>query len=194
MWTHAPWRSRCCRAGFGGSSEASDTSQVYSARVSDPAAYLITFRCYGTWLHGDARGSVDRGHRGYGEPPAPPNPLREQYARRRMTGPPQTLDPHQRTVVEGAIREVAAVRGWHISALAVRSNHVHIVVTAQRHSAERVMNDFKAYATRALRRAQLVGPDQRIWSHHGSTKLLWNDDDVRRACAYVAEGQGRPLR
>ena len=23
-------------------------------------AYLITFRCYGTWLHGDDRGSVDR--------------------------------------------------------------------------------------------------------------------------------------
>ncbi len=23
-------------------------------------AFLITFRCYGTWLHGDERGSVDR--------------------------------------------------------------------------------------------------------------------------------------
>jgi hypothetical protein len=27
-----------------------------------PLAYLITFRCYGTWLHGDSRGSVDRFH------------------------------------------------------------------------------------------------------------------------------------
>jgi len=25
-----------------------------------PLAYLITFRSYGTWLHGDERGSVDR--------------------------------------------------------------------------------------------------------------------------------------
>ncbi|HEV8590779.1 MAG TPA: hypothetical protein VGQ55_01645 [Pyrinomonadaceae bacterium] len=25
-----------------------------------PLAYLITFRTYGTWLHGDRRGSVDR--------------------------------------------------------------------------------------------------------------------------------------
>jgi hypothetical protein len=25
-----------------------------------PLAYLITFRCYGTWLHGDKRGSIDR--------------------------------------------------------------------------------------------------------------------------------------
>ena len=28
-----------------------------------PLAYFITFRSYGTWLHGDKRGSVDRLHR-----------------------------------------------------------------------------------------------------------------------------------
>ena len=162
--------------------------------MSEPEAYLITFRCYGTWLHGDARGSVDRGPRGYGQPPVPPNPLRESYARRRMRGPAQTLDSSQRSVVEGAIREVALVRGWHIVALAVRSNHVHVVVAAPGYRAERVMNDFKAYSTRALRRARLLGVDERAWSRHGSTRMLWNEDDIRRACAYVAEGQGRPLK
>ena len=30
-----------------------------------PLAYLITFRSYGTWLHGDKRGSVDRFHNHY---------------------------------------------------------------------------------------------------------------------------------
>jgi hypothetical protein len=25
-----------------------------------PLGYLITFRCYGSWLHGDKRGSIDR--------------------------------------------------------------------------------------------------------------------------------------
>jgi hypothetical protein len=33
-----------------------------------PLAYLITFRAYGTWLHGDSRGSVDRFHNRYGAP------------------------------------------------------------------------------------------------------------------------------
>ena len=28
--------------------------------MSDPLAYFITFTCYGNWLHGDERGSVDR--------------------------------------------------------------------------------------------------------------------------------------
>src|SRR5687767_4505235 len=27
-----------------------------------PLGYLITFRCYGTWLQGDTRGSIDRFH------------------------------------------------------------------------------------------------------------------------------------
>ena len=27
-----------------------------------PLAHLSTFRSYGTWLHGDKRGSVDRSH------------------------------------------------------------------------------------------------------------------------------------
>jgi len=38
-----------------------------------PLGYLITFRTYGTWLHGDMRGSVDRHHNRYGAPLIPPN-------------------------------------------------------------------------------------------------------------------------
>jgi hypothetical protein len=33
-----------------------------------PLAYLITFPTYGTWLHGDERGSVDRDHNLPGTP------------------------------------------------------------------------------------------------------------------------------
>ncbi len=36
---------------------------------SAPVGFLLTFRCYGTWLHGDERGSLDR--YGCGEPPVP---------------------------------------------------------------------------------------------------------------------------
>ena len=36
-----------------------------------PLGFLITFRCYGTWLHGDERGSIDRGHNSPGEEPLP---------------------------------------------------------------------------------------------------------------------------
>ena len=30
-----------------------------------PLAYFISFRTYGTWLHGDERGSIDRFHNRY---------------------------------------------------------------------------------------------------------------------------------
>ena len=40
-------------------------------RDSAPLAYFITFRAYGTWLHGDERGAVDRRHNDYGTPYLP---------------------------------------------------------------------------------------------------------------------------
>jgi hypothetical protein len=38
-----------------------------------PLGYLITFRSYGSWLHGDRRGSVDRFHNRFGTPRIPHN-------------------------------------------------------------------------------------------------------------------------
>jgi hypothetical protein len=58
------------------------------------------------------------------------------------------------------------------------------------------MDSFKAYATRALRRAGLIGPDVKVWSGHGSTKYLWTDEHVQKAVEYVVNGQAvsfRPL-
>ena len=53
-----------------------------------PLAFFITFRTYGTWLHGDPRGSVDRQHNRYGTPYLPPNKLRQKYERRLLKQPP----------------------------------------------------------------------------------------------------------
>ncbi len=38
-----------------------------------PLAYFMSFRTYGTWLHGDKRGSTDRFHNQYGAPFIEPN-------------------------------------------------------------------------------------------------------------------------
>jgi hypothetical protein len=38
-----------------------------------PLAYFISFRCYGTWLHGDERGSMNRKQNQYGTPRIPTN-------------------------------------------------------------------------------------------------------------------------
>ena len=55
-----------------------------------PVGFLITFRCYGTWLHGDERGSFDGHHRRYGTPGLPASELRRQRDQDLMRQPPVT--------------------------------------------------------------------------------------------------------
>ncbi len=161
-------------------------------RHADCLAYFITFHTYGSWLHGTSRGSVDRDHNIPGTELLPADVIREQTEFMRLKRLPVHLDARQRPVIEEAIREVCRHRGWQLHAIAVRTNHVHAVVTAPP-KPERVMNDFKAWTTRRLVEATLFAQGARVWSRHGSTPYLWTEEAVQRACAYVIEGQGAVL-
>jgi REP element-mobilizing transposase RayT len=155
-------------------------------------AYLITFRCYGTWLHGDERGSVDRRiHNHFGDPKIDPN-KNWVSQESKSAGDAFLLGSAERGVVERAIREVCTVRNYALYALNVRTEHVHLV-TSNNGQPERMMDAFKAYATRALRASGLAAVDQKIWSRHGSTRYLWTDEHVLKACDYVSLGQGGEL-
>ncbi|MBP9891199.1 MAG: transposase [Planctomycetes bacterium] len=98
-----------------------------------------------------------------------------------------------RGAIDDAIREVCTHRGWTLHALNVRTNHVHVVVSAPDVAPERVMNDFKAYATRRLRQRKLVSRQQKVWAHHGSTPRIWKPEGLARAIRYVNEAQGPEL-
>jgi len=162
---------------------------------TQPLAYLITFRCYGTWLHGEERGSVDRRHYNrYGAPDMPANKkvLNEEKASLKTSR--FVLNREQRSVVTSAIREVCDRRGYSLYAVNARTNHVHSVVSAGP-KPEYIMNSFKAYATRKLREANLLSDDVRPWARHGSTPYLWTEEDLERAIEYVLNGQGdEPFR
>ncbi|MFO0838971.1 MAG: alanine--tRNA ligase-related protein [Phycisphaerae bacterium] len=157
-----------------------------------PAAYLITFHTYATWLHGRDSGSVDDEHNIPGEEFLPRNANRECFEEQESTHPPIVLDDRQRGAVEDAIVEVVTHRDWTLHALNVRTNHVHAVVSAPV-APERVMNDFKSYSTRRLRQLGLVAPDSKTWSLHGSTRYLWQPASIPAACEYVLEAQGADL-
>jgi hypothetical protein len=94
-----------------------------------PLAYLITFRCHGTWLHGDERSSTDRRHNIYRTPHIPVNEKWERHNRQALRSEAPTLDARQRQSVANAIRETCLYRRWHLLALGVRTNHVHVVVS-----------------------------------------------------------------
>ena len=131
--------------------------------------YFITFACYGAHLHGDDSGSVDRYHNLFGSRPVKPDPHRAVAEREKMPQPPYWLDPDSREVV------------LNLLVAHVRTNHVHVVVEAEVQP-ERVMVEFKSYASRALNSLGLDGPDRRRWARHGSTRWLT-----------LPRGRGSPL-
>lgn len=160
--------------------------------TDSPLAYLITFRTYGTWLHGDPRGSIDKYHNKYGGSRAVPSPVREQIHNERLKSPPFLLNANSRSVVENAIREVCQFRDWRLIALNVRTNHAHVVPFADAPS-EKMLNDFKAYSTRRLRENSEWQFKHSPWVDKGSRRFLWTETHIEAAVDYVVNGQGGPL-
>lgn len=158
-----------------------------------PLAYLITFRCYGTWLHGDERGATDRFHNRYQSPYLSPNEKWRHYNARALKGQPVYLNATQREAVETAIHQTCVLRDWILRALNVRTNHVHIVVAIGEGRPELALNAFKANATRQMRQSGCWPCAHSPWADKGSNRYLWNERSVERAIDYVINGQGNEL-
>lgn len=154
--------------------------------------YLITFAVYGSHLHGDDSGSVDRDHNVPGGRLAEANPERVAAMRQYMDQVPYLLDKDRQVAVLKAIREACLHRSWRLCAAHVRTNHVHLIVEAEERP-EKIMNALKSYASRGLNGLGIDGPDRKRWARHGSTRWLRKDEDVEEAICYVLSGQGEPM-
>ncbi len=149
--------------------------------VREPLAYFLTWTCYGTRLHGDARGSVKKG-----EPPERilRNEIFERANRARLKAPAFVLGPDARRIVETRIRGTCGHRGWALHTLHVGATHVHVILRAKENP-EAVMRKLKAWATRGLREAGLVALAHPVWTKHGSTRYLWTHAMVNEKLDYV---------
>jgi len=166
---------------------------MHRTLAATPLAYFITLRTYGTWLHGDERGTVDKNHNTYKTPMLAADPSRKIASAARMKDEPFLLAADSAALVEQTVREVCSHRGWNLRTVHARTNHVHIVVAANQ-SPERVMNDFKSWATRRLREHGYAGAEQTVWTGHGSTPYLWTEPQLMAAIEYVKNWQGGPLQ
>src|SRR5437660_843950 len=146
-----------------------------------PLAFLITFRSYGTWLHGDERGSVNRFRNQYKSPRLPPEKRWLETNAQRLKRPIVILDAAQRQCVEAAAGETCEIRNWHLHALNVRTNHVHLVVAAGEKKPDTVLNAFKANATRRMRKSGVWKSTMSPWADKGSKGYLWNEQSIARA-------------
>jgi REP element-mobilizing transposase RayT len=159
---------------------------------SPPLAYLITFTCYGTWLHGKESGSVDRRHNVPFTDALPDDPNRLEAERKELREQPYAMDDRRRGIVLAALLEVCLHRGWAPLAAHVRTTHVHTVLHALE-APEKVMNDLKAWASRKLNETGIDHGRRRRWTRHGSTRYLWEPSHVEAAIQYVISEQGEPM-
>ena|SRR5215831_12246380 len=155
-----------------------------------PLGYLITFRCYRTWLHGDERDSVDREHRRYKSPYAMPNSNRRRHNQGLLKSGPVLLNAQRRASVEAAIRDTCVRRKWHLHACNVRTNHAHSVVSIGTKKPDLALNAFKANATRQMREDGHWQAPHSPWVDRGSKRYLWTERSLAAAIEYVLYGQG----
>src|SRR4051794_37027956 len=108
-------------------------------------AYHIVWTTYGTWLPGDARGWVKKNILGV----QPPDVELERQARASMVEDAVVLTLAQRLLLEKTIADHCRIRGWTLHAVNARTNHIHVVVSAERDPAD-VRDQFKAWCSRKL--------------------------------------------
>lgn len=158
--------------------------------MSQVLAYFLTWSCYGTWLHGDARGSVDRWHNAPGTPRLGIDIAREERSILAMKGDPYNLSTEGRNIVEATIRDHCRIRGWFLHAVNARTTHVHVVANCcQKVSPDTAMDQFKAWCTRKLREAGHAEPDQEVWTSRGSKRRITDEESLARVVHYVLHGQ-----
>ncbi|MGH2610251.1 MAG: transposase, partial [Tepidiformaceae bacterium] len=136
--------------------------------------------------------SVDVRHNMPGTAVLPPDPRRTAGEAARLNFEPYVLGLEERRIVDQTIWEVCSFKCWHVLALNVRTNHVHLLVDAHAEPAA-VMSTAKAWATRRLTEAGLIPQGRTIWTSGGSKRKLWNDRAVDNAWDYVVHGQGPDL-
>ncbi|MEP6708252.1 MAG: transposase [Pyrinomonadaceae bacterium] len=140
-----------------------------------PLAFLITFRSYGTWLHGDDRGSVNRFRNQYNSRRLPPEKKWMQTNTQRLRREIVILTAAQRACVEEAVHETCEIRQWHLHAMNARTNHVHTVVAIGAKKPDVPLNAFKANATRKMREDGCWQSELSPWADKGSKRYLWNE-------------------
>ena len=154
-----------------------------------PLAYLITWTTYGTWLPGDERGWVAKGSAVIRDP----DPGMHEAAHSAMTEEAVVFAKRQRDLVDGVIVKHCEIRRWILHARNVRTNHIHVVVSAALEG-EVIRAQFKAWCSRRLsEQAGVRGKGDngfcRWFTEKGDIKWIDDEEHLHNAIRYVNEGQ-----
>lgn len=104
-----------------------------------------------------------------------------------MSGPAVLLTPAMREIVERAVLDEAAFRGWTVHAVSARSNHVHVVITAPSTRSGTARGRLKACCSRRLNAMPGQAPRRHWWTEDGSGRYLHTEASLRAAIRYVQD-------
>jgi REP element-mobilizing transposase RayT len=111
-----------------------------------------------------------------------------------LKGPPVRLQGEQAKVLLSQFEETAAYRNWLLLAVAIMSNHIHVVVgVAGDPDPADILGDFKSYGSRALNRRWQRPVNGTWWTESGSRRKLPDEAAVLAAIRYVKK-QPHPLQ
>jgi REP element-mobilizing transposase RayT len=131
--------------------------------------YMVTWTTYGSWLQGDERGYVKNGKI------LTQNGRLKSANQRQQKYPTVKLNTEQKQIVENTIIEEAQRINHKIFAIAVCSNHVHIVAGFFKESIEQAVHRYKYSATLALRR---FGSQGKICSKGFDKRFCFTDKEL----------------
>lgn len=138
--------------------------------------YLLTWTTYGTWLQGDKRGYVKKGTI------LSANKKLQTANRNNQKHPSIKLNTNLILIVKNAIKKEAERIGQEIYAIAVCSNHVHLVLQKTTEKIENTVARYKNKSTYALRAICIEG---KIWTRGYNKKFLYNTNELDSVIQYI---------
>jgi REP element-mobilizing transposase RayT len=164
--------------------------------------WLLTSTTYGSWLPGDQRGFVSKithatGDRVVHNVPGTPYdadmPRLEAAAKKLLKCSPIRLRVEHAEALRDQFFETASIRGWRLLAMAIMTNHFHVVVgAADAIEPEKLLGDLKSYGSRILNRRWGKPASDTWWTSSGSKRHLNDETSMIAAVRYV-ERQEFPL-
>lgn len=156
-----------------------------------PLAYHITFGTYGTRLHGDPRGTVDRSHNRPGDPILGADPSRWQREQGTLRYPAVFLTDQQRQHVEAEVACICQRGGWEYIICSAASDHLHTLLSAAAEGAA-VRKWFKRWLGETLSERWPLPDGQSWWAEGGSVKHVWDEDYLENVYGYISGQRTTP--
>ncbi len=156
-----------------------------------PLAYHITFGTYGTRLHGDERGTVDRRQNTPGEPIIGRDDDWQQLEASQLNFPPVQLSDEQRLYVEQIIPAICARGGWAYHTCAARRDHLHVELSASAEG-KAARKWLKRWLGEALSKRWPLPQGARWFAVGGSVHSIWNRKYFERVFGYIEAQRTTP--